>query len=323
MLAATILFIATNAGVIGASRITYAMAGYRQLPATFRRLHPRFARPGWRSSSSRARSPSWTILPGQTDFLGTMYSFGATLSFTVAHASIVALRYRYRTRRSPTGRGRTPDRGVDWPLFAILGGIGTLIAWLVIVVQEPTTRWAGIGWLVLGFLGYASTAGASSTRRWPHGACAPDRARAGTRDRVPHDRRAGLAHRRVGGGAGRGGTAGGRAGSEDRSRPGARDPPRAPARRRPARRGGRGGRPARRGAGARRELRRARVPRLLRARVPARRSSRRPGQGAELVVVGAPRRTSRRGRPVVSETVDAVLKASPARVLVVTGRKAA
>ena len=32
ILAATILFIATNAGVIGASRITYAMASYRQLP---------------------------------------------------------------------------------------------------------------------------------------------------------------------------------------------------------------------------------------------------------------------------------------------------
>ncbi len=32
ILAATIPVIATNAGVIGASRITYAMASYRQLP---------------------------------------------------------------------------------------------------------------------------------------------------------------------------------------------------------------------------------------------------------------------------------------------------
>ena len=45
ILAATILFIATNAGVIGASRITYAMATYRQLPEVFRRLHPRFKTP--------------------------------------------------------------------------------------------------------------------------------------------------------------------------------------------------------------------------------------------------------------------------------------
>src|SRR5438876_1165144 len=42
VLAATILFIATNAGVIGASRITYSMSSYRQLPEVFRRLHPKF-----------------------------------------------------------------------------------------------------------------------------------------------------------------------------------------------------------------------------------------------------------------------------------------
>jgi APA family basic amino acid/polyamine antiporter len=45
VLAATILFIATNAGIIGASRITYAMATYRQLPELFRRLHGRFKTP--------------------------------------------------------------------------------------------------------------------------------------------------------------------------------------------------------------------------------------------------------------------------------------
>ena len=49
VLAATILFIATNAGVIGASRITYSMATYRQIPEIFRRLHPRSRRPGSRS----------------------------------------------------------------------------------------------------------------------------------------------------------------------------------------------------------------------------------------------------------------------------------
>ena len=45
ILAATILFIATNAGVIGASRITYSMASYRQLPSIFRRLHQKFSTP--------------------------------------------------------------------------------------------------------------------------------------------------------------------------------------------------------------------------------------------------------------------------------------
>jgi APA family basic amino acid/polyamine antiporter len=51
VLAATILFIAANAGVIGSSRVTYAMASYRQLPGAFRRLHSRFRRPGSHSSA--------------------------------------------------------------------------------------------------------------------------------------------------------------------------------------------------------------------------------------------------------------------------------
>src|SRR5204862_8358371 len=92
ILAATILFIATNAGVIGASRITYAMAHYRQLPQIFRRVHPRFRTPYVALIFFAGLLSIITLLPGKVDFLSTMYSFGAMLSFTVAHASIVVLR---------------------------------------------------------------------------------------------------------------------------------------------------------------------------------------------------------------------------------------
>ena len=156
ILAATILFIATNAGVIGASRITYSMATYRQLPEVFRRLHRRFKTP-WLSLVVFAGIVSvLVLLPGQVDFLGTMYSFGAMLSFTVAHASIVALRHRRRGDEL-VFRARPNLRvgDVDWPLFALLGGTATGIAWLVVVVQEPATRWVGLGWLVVGFAVYA------------------------------------------------------------------------------------------------------------------------------------------------------------------------
>jgi APA family basic amino acid/polyamine antiporter len=155
ILAATILFIATNAGVIGASRITYAMASYRQLPGTFRRLHRRFATPWLAIVVFAGIAPIITILPGETNFLGTIYSFGATLSFTVAHASIIALRAR-RPEKEAVFRAR-PNftwRGIDWPLFAIFGGLGTGLSWLVIVIQQPATRWAGIAWLLLGLAFY-------------------------------------------------------------------------------------------------------------------------------------------------------------------------
>ena len=156
LLAATILLVATNAGVIGASRITYAMATYRQLPERFRRLHPRFKTPWLALVVFAGFASIAVILPGQTTFLGTMYSFGAMLSFTIAHASIVALRVRQRDEELVyRARPNIRFRGIDWPLFALFGGLGTGIAWLVVVVQEPRTRWVGLGWLALGFVVYA------------------------------------------------------------------------------------------------------------------------------------------------------------------------
>ena len=45
ILAATILFIATNAGMLGVSRLSYSMGQHRQLPELLRALHPRFRTP--------------------------------------------------------------------------------------------------------------------------------------------------------------------------------------------------------------------------------------------------------------------------------------
>jgi basic amino acid/polyamine antiporter, APA family len=155
ILAATILLIATNAGVIGASRITYAMSSYRQLPEMFRRLHPVFKTPWLALVVFAGVIPVLVLLPGQTAFLGDMYAFGAMLSFTIAHAAVIAL--RVRTRNDLEAFKVWPNlrlRGIDWPLFAILGGLGTAAAWLVVVVQKTGPRWAGLGWLAVGLLLY-------------------------------------------------------------------------------------------------------------------------------------------------------------------------
>ena len=155
VLAATILFIATNAGVIGASRITYAMASYRQLPEVFRRLHPRFKTPWLSLVVFAGLIAILVLLPGQTAFLGDMYAFGAMLSFTIAHLSIVAL--RLQARGDPEQYHARPNLrigGIDWPLFALFGAFGTGAAWLVVIVQKDSARWAGLGWLLLGLVVY-------------------------------------------------------------------------------------------------------------------------------------------------------------------------
>jgi APA family basic amino acid/polyamine antiporter len=156
VLAATILFIATNAGVIGASRITYSMATYRQLPEALRRLHPRFKTPWLSLVLFAGIAPILVILPGDVNFVGTLYSLGATLSFTVAHSSIVRLRMLDRDEVELPYRARPNLRigTVSWPIFAFLGGIATGVSFLVLVVQNPLTRWVGLGWMVAGLAGY-------------------------------------------------------------------------------------------------------------------------------------------------------------------------
>jgi APA family basic amino acid/polyamine antiporter len=155
VLAATILFIATNAGVICASSITYAMSSHRQLPEIFRRLHPKLKTPWLALIVFGAIGPTIFLLSGQVDFLGRMYAFGAMLSFTIAHASIVRLRMKGRDEELEwRARPNMRFRGVQWPLFAIVGGIGTGAAWLVVVVQDGPTRYAGFAWLAAGFVFY-------------------------------------------------------------------------------------------------------------------------------------------------------------------------
>jgi basic amino acid/polyamine antiporter, APA family len=157
ILAATILFIATNAGVIGASRITYSMSSYRQLPEVFRRLHPVFKTP-WLALLVFAGFLSIVfILPGNVDFIGRMYAFGAMLSFTIAHCAVIQLRRLGRGEELVfRARPNLRVRGVNWPIFAVVGGLGTGIAWLVVVVQDAPTRYAGLGWLALGFVVYGA-----------------------------------------------------------------------------------------------------------------------------------------------------------------------
>ena len=107
LLAATILFIATNAAIIGVSRLVYSMGIHRQLPDPLRRLHPRFRTP-WIGILIFSGVAIVTILPGQAEFLGLMYAFGAMLSFTIAHAAIIRLRAGRTRPAAPLPRPREP-----------------------------------------------------------------------------------------------------------------------------------------------------------------------------------------------------------------------
>ncbi|HEV3046842.1 MAG TPA: universal stress protein [Solirubrobacteraceae bacterium] len=153
-LAATILFIATNAGMIGISRLSWSLAEHRQLPSLFSQLHPRYRTP-WFTLIFFSMLASTLIIYGNTEVLGNLYSFGAMLSFTTAHAAVVALRVkdpdRERPYRAPWG---VRIRGYTIPMTAVLGGLGTFAAWCAVTALHSEARIVGIPWMIVGITGY-------------------------------------------------------------------------------------------------------------------------------------------------------------------------
>ncbi len=154
ILAATILFIATNAGMIGISRLSWSLSEHRQLPKKFSELHSRYRTP-WFTLVFFSALAAILICYGNTEVLGNLYSFGAMLSFTTAHAAIVALRVKDPDRERPY---KTPGgiriRGYLIPLTAVVGGIGTAAAWVAVVLLHSEAKVIGIPWMVVGMGGY-------------------------------------------------------------------------------------------------------------------------------------------------------------------------
>jgi APA family basic amino acid/polyamine antiporter len=77
------------------------------------------------------------------------------LSFTIAHVSVIQL----RRRRSEDARPWKPPLnfrafGTELPLTAVLGGLGTFAAWIVVMALNPRTLAVGIGWMAFGIAVY-------------------------------------------------------------------------------------------------------------------------------------------------------------------------
>ncbi len=159
VLAASILLTATNAGLLGISRLTYNFSAHKQLPATLGRIHPRFRTP-YIAIILFCVIAIIMLIPGFTspDFfadLGALYVFGSLLCFTIAHAAILRLRIKKPEMPRPFKLGwNIRIKGKDLPLIAILGLLSNAGIWIVVMVTQPFSRWAGIAWMAGGILIY-------------------------------------------------------------------------------------------------------------------------------------------------------------------------
>src|SRR5919206_1682421 len=130
------------------------MGIHRQMPDQLRRLHPRFRTP-WIGIIVFGIVAVIITLPGQADFLGFLYAFGAMLSFTIAHLAVIRLRSKAPDFPRPyRGPGNVTVRGYDIPLFAVVGGTGTFLAFVAVALLHPDVAIVGTGWLTLGVIVY-------------------------------------------------------------------------------------------------------------------------------------------------------------------------
>jgi len=159
ILAGTILLIATNAGLIGISRLAFSLGSHNLIPPALSRVHPRFKTPCV-SIILFSIIALLILSPGffATDVfknMGTLYAFGSLLAFMFAHASILSLRAKKPELPRPFKISwNIRIRGREMPISTILGLAATSIIWIIILITQPYSRWVGLVWMVAGLIIY-------------------------------------------------------------------------------------------------------------------------------------------------------------------------
>ena len=148
------LLVAANSAMLGISRLAYGLATNRQIPSALGRLHPTRGTPYVLIGLAALVAAALTV-PADIDFLVGIYAFGAMLAFTVAHCSIVRLRYREPDRERPYAVPLSVRvRGGSLPLPAVVGALLSGAGWITVLVLHEGARYVGLAWLLGGLALY-------------------------------------------------------------------------------------------------------------------------------------------------------------------------
>jgi APA family basic amino acid/polyamine antiporter len=169
-LAAVVLAQAANGQMLGVARLTYSLATNRQVPSLFGRLDERRSTPYVAVIACAGLAFALT-LSADLEFLAGLFAFGAMLTFTIAHVSVIVLRFRepgvrvaFRVPLSvPVGGGTRV------PVPAVIGALLSFAGWLSVVVLHEGARVAGTAWLAIGlvlYVVYRTQQGKSLTKRF-------------------------------------------------------------------------------------------------------------------------------------------------------------
>jgi APA family basic amino acid/polyamine antiporter len=164
---ALVLVQAVNGQMLGIGRLVYSLGTHRQIPSLVSRLHRRYATP-YVAIVLAALVAFGLTVPEDIELLAGIFAFGGALAFTLAHLSVVVLRFREPDRprafRVPlnvrVGRGLLPIPSA----LGVLFGAG---AWVSVVVLHEGARYVGGAWMLAGlalYVVYRRSQGKSLTK---------------------------------------------------------------------------------------------------------------------------------------------------------------
>ena len=154
IVASMALFQAANTSMLGLSRLSYSLATNGQIPAGLGKLHREHATPYVAIAVASVLAFA-LVLSNDITFLAGIFAFGAMLAFTLAHVSIVVLRFREpklpRAFRIPFS---IRLRSGSLPLPAVGGALIAGSAWVSVIVLHSGARVMGGLWMLFGITLY-------------------------------------------------------------------------------------------------------------------------------------------------------------------------
>jgi APA family basic amino acid/polyamine antiporter len=158
-LATIILIMATNAGIIGASRLSYSMGQFRQIPDFLFKLHRKYNTPYvaiiFFSAISIFLLISGLFLKDIFLKLANLYSLSSVFIFTMAHLSLITLRIKFPEMERPFKiKFNILINKKEIPISAVIGFIINLSVFVILLFGQMWTRIVAALWLVFGYVFY-------------------------------------------------------------------------------------------------------------------------------------------------------------------------
>jgi APA family basic amino acid/polyamine antiporter len=140
---------------MGASRLSYSMGQFRQIPDFIFKLHRKYNTPhvAILLFSGAAITLIFTGIFIKDIFLklASLYSLSSVLIFTLAHLSVIALRIKSPDAERPFKIGfNIKIKGRELPVSAMLGFLVNAAVWLVLFFGDNWTRIIALIWVAIG-----------------------------------------------------------------------------------------------------------------------------------------------------------------------------